>query len=52
MGKVIRKAKIKPAKKSKLGYVFAIEKAQMRIFDSIEKKLMFGDKNKVNIWAR
>lgn len=44
--KVIKKAKIKPYKKSKVPYVIALQKSQLQHFDSIEKKIWFQTINK------
>ncbi|MEI8111142.1 MAG: hypothetical protein WCH59_09150 [Chitinophagia bacterium] len=40
MKKKLRKAKVRPAKKSKNPFVIAIKKAQARTLDSIEKSIL------------
>lgn len=42
MRKVIKKAKVKSAPKSKIPYAVALEKSQLKHFDIIEKKLWFS----------
>ena len=44
MGKVIRKAKTKKPKKSIVPYIAAIIKADMKVCDIIERRLLFGSK--------
>ena len=46
MGKVIRKPKFRPSKRTENRFVIAFKRSEAKFLDSIENKLIFGDKIK------